>query len=172
MKGIKEIKRQMQHELSCVNLTFVIILAAACVVLGILFAIGGVDRYLYWYYYLPKCALSPFFLVLFWLVAYALFGACAAVALSAPCYRCAVAKKKMAVLFACTLVLCYVWIPVVYKASSFFLGTLLVAVIIVCLAVLFSMSTRISKLASWGILLFAFWMLYILYYTFTLCLLN
>ena len=172
MKGMGDIKRRMRSEIACMNKTLVIILAAACVLLGILFAISGVDKYVYWYCFQPKCAMAPFFMVLFWIIAYAVFGASVAIALAAPCYRSQTAKKRAAILAACTLVLCYVWIPVVYKAASFFLATLLVAGIVICLAGLFSLFTRLSKLASWGILLFAAWMLYILYYSFTLFLLN
>ena len=172
MKGTGNFKRQLRAELSCVNTTLVLVMAGVRVLLGILFAISGVSQYVYWYTYQPKCGLPAFFMVLFWMIAYAVFGACTAIALSAPHYRSQQAKKHAAILAACTLVLCYVWIPVVYKAASFFLATLLAVVIIICLAVLFSMFCRISKLASWGILAFAAWMLYILYYTFALFLLN
>ena len=171
MKGIGDFKRKWRYEISCVNTTLVIILAAVAVGLGILFAVSGIDHYLYWYCLQPRCALAPFFMIIFWALAYALLGASVGVALSVPC-RHVVTKRRIAVVSLCALILCYVWIPVVYKAASFFLGTLLVAVIILILAVLFSMCSRISRLASWGVLAFAVWMLYILYYTFTLGLLN
>lgn len=63
-------------------------------------------------------AMAPFFMVLFWIIAYAVFGASVAIALAAPCYRSQAAKKRAAILAVCTLVLCYVWIPVVYKAGE------------------------------------------------------
>lgn len=172
MRGSGGIKRRVRSELSCVNTVFLLILAGACVLLGILFAISGVSGFVYWHTFQPKFGLPPFFMVLFWIIAFALYGACVAVALSAPRYPSQAARKRAAILSACALVLCYVWIPVVYKAASFFLATLLVAVIILCLAVLYSMFRRVSRLASWGILIFTVWMLYILYYSFTLFLLN
>ena len=171
MKGTEDFKRKWRYEISCVNVTLVIILAAVAVVLGALFAISGAGRYLYWYFLQPRCAPAPFFMVLLWGIAYALLGASVGAALSVPC-RHAVTRRRIALAFACALILCYVWIPVVYRAASFFLGTLLVAVIILCLAVLFSLVSRISRLASWGVLVFAVWMLYILYYTFALGLIN
>ena len=169
---MKELKRRIRSELSCVNTVFLLIMAGACVLLGVLFAVSGVSGLVYWHTFQPKFGLPPFFMVLFWMLAYALYGASSAVALCAPRYQSQAARKRMAILSACLLVLCYVWIPVVYKAASFFLATLLIAVIILCLAVLYSMFRRISCLASWGLLIFAVWMLYILYYTFALFLLN
>ncbi len=169
---MKELKRRLRSELSCVNMVFLSILAGACVLLGILFAISGVSGFVYWHTFQPKFGLPPFFMVLFWIIAYALFGACIAIALSAPRCQSEAARKRTAILAACALILCYVWIPVVYKAASFFLATLLAAVIVLCLAVLYSMLRRVSRLASFGILVFAVWMLYILCYTLALFLLN
>ncbi len=169
---MKELKRRIRSELSCVNTVFLLIMAGACVLLGVLFAVSGVSGFVYWHTFQPKFGLPPFFMVLFWILAYALYGASSAVALCAPRCQSQAARKRIAILSACLLVLCYVWIPVVYKAASFFLATLLIAVIILCLAVLYSIFRRISCLASWGLLIFAVWMLYILYYTFALFLLN
>lgn len=173
MKGsIKDLKRRIHYELSCINTTLAIIMAAGCVLLGILFAIGGVDGDLYEEWNIPLCAFSPFFMVLFWIIAYAVFGASCAIAISTPYNRNGAAKTRSIILFACTLVLCYSWIPIVYKAASLLLGTLLAAVIIICLAILFSMFVRMNRIAAWGVFAFAAWMLYILYYTFALFLLN
>lgn len=49
MKGMGDIKRRMRSEIACMNKTLVLIIAGACVLLGVLFAISGVDKYVYWY---------------------------------------------------------------------------------------------------------------------------
>ena len=103
---MKELKRRLCSELSCVNMVFLSILAGACVLLGILFAISGVSGFIYWHTFQPKFGLPPFFMVLFWIIAYALFGACIAVALSAPRCQSQAARKRIAILAACALILC------------------------------------------------------------------
>ena len=54
MKGMGDIKRRMRSEIACMNKTLVLIIAGACVLLGVLFAISGVDKYVYWYCFQPK----------------------------------------------------------------------------------------------------------------------
>ena len=118
---------------------------------------------------LPRTALPSFLHILFQLAAYALFGAAFAILWKAPLpqktYRLRLQKKCALVLFVCVLVLCYVWIPVVCKAGSYFLGVLLCGVILLSLFVLACLSYRISLLTSVLLVVFSVWALYILYIT-------
>lgn len=170
MKEIRSFCRRLHREISCANAKAVGICAAVCALVSVLFAIGGVDRHLYWRYILPRHAPSPFFLIVLWMIAYGLFGACFAMMLSSR--EESSHKKKTGLLFFGVLILCYVWIPIVYKAASFFLGALLVAVIFACLVVLFLQCVRISLSASLGVAGFSLWILYVFCYTLALSLLN
>lgn len=165
------LKRQMEAELAPIRKTALFISAGVCVVFGILFALTGVDRYVYFCTLQPRCRLSPFFSVVLWIVALAVYGASAALLLAR---RRGLEKRscEVGILAVSAPILCYVWLPVVYKAASFLLATLLVAVILFCMAALFSNACRRSRIAALGFALFSVWMLYILYYSFALFLLN
>jgi tryptophan-rich sensory protein len=118
---------------------------------------------------LPRTALPSFLHILFQLMAYAVIGAAFAALLNAPpCQRSERfrwLKKCGLLLFICTLVLCYIWIPLICKAGSYFLGTLLCGIIFIALIALFFISYRISIISAGLLVLFSLWMLYILYIT-------
>ncbi len=170
--NIKEIKRRISAELSCINLIGVLITAGICVILGAIFALCGVERQRYLCFYLPKCALPSFFMVLFWGIAFAIFGAALGVLLFSRRREFCGKKEYALLLFVCALMLSYAWIAIVYKAASLFLGILTVLVILCCLWALLSVLHRIFLLATLGIALYGVWMIYLLYYSFALFLLN
>ena len=165
-------KRRVRRELSCINTTLVIIFAAAAVTLGIIFAIGGVDGDACDEIIFPECAFSPFFMCFFFGIAVALFAVSQAIIISTPAGCIAKQKPRGTVLFACALILVYVWIPVMFTAAEFLLGTLLVLIIMLACAALFSIALKINRIAAYAIFAFALWMLYILYFSFALLLLN
>ncbi len=167
--NFREINRRIRIESACLNPILLGICAGAAVLLGALFTTNPALRPAG--IFLPRTALPSFFHILFQLVAYAVFGAAFAAFLRTPyCDRKQFRLPKLCgnFLFVCTLVLCYVWIPVVCKAKSFFLGTLLCGVILIALLALVLITYRISVLSTLGLIFFSVWMLYILYLTITL----
>lgn len=164
---IREIKSRICRESAFLSPVVLGICVSIAVLLGALFTtslVGCVAGF-----YLPRTALPSFLHILFQLIAYAIFGAAFAALLNAPlCQktkRLRLQKNCALLLFVCTLVLCYVWIPVVCKAGSYFLGALLCGVILIALAALFLITHRISVISAGLLVLFALWMLYILYIT-------
>jgi len=162
---IREIKSRLRKECAFLNPVLLGICAGFAVLLGALFTTSLVGRVPG--FFLPRTALPSFLHVLFQLISFAVLGAVFATLLCAPlCERTLRLQKKSALLLCvCTLVLGYVWIPLVYKASSYFLGALLCGVILIALAVLFFLSHRISVISAGLLVLFALWTLYILYIT-------
>ncbi|MBQ9747924.1 MAG: tryptophan-rich sensory protein [Clostridia bacterium] len=163
-----EIKRRVQTELACIRPVTLGVSAGVCVLLGAIFAVSLVGK--------PSCVLLPnaalpsFLGVLLQFIAYALFGAAFGILLGMPFYgentRALHMQKRWAlVLFSCLLVLCYAWTPVVCKAGSFLLGALLCGVILLGVAVLLLFVHRISLLCAAALVLFALWVVYLLYFT-------
>ena len=163
-----EIKRRVRTEIVYLRPVLIGICAGVCVLLGAIFAVGLVGKPSV--ILLPRAVLPSFVGVLLQFLAYALFGASFGILLAMPFYgentKMLRAQKKWAiVLFACLLVLCYSWFPVVNKAGSFLLGILLCGVILVGLAVLILFVHRISVLCTASLVLFSLWVVYLLYFT-------
>lgn len=170
--GFLDAKRRVRRELSCINTTLVIIFAAVSVTLGIIFAIGGIDGDACEEIIFPDCAFSPFFMCFFFGIFIALFAVSQAIIISTPAGCFAKHKTRSIIIFVCALILVYVWIPVMFSAREFLLGTLLVLIILLACAALFSIAMKINRIAAYAIFAFALWMLYILYYSFALLLIN
>ena len=163
----REIRIRIRKESAFLNPVILGISTGISILFGALFTtsfVGHIPAFL-----LPRTALPSFLHILFQLMAYAVIGAAFAALLNAPlCQqstRFRLQKKCGLLLFICTLVLCYVWIPLVCKAGSYFLGTLLCGIIFIALATLFFISYRISIISAGLLVLFSMWMLYILYIT-------
>jgi tryptophan-rich sensory protein len=163
----REIKCRFRTESAFLSPVILGIAAGITVLLGAIFTMSLVGRP--FGVLLPRTALPSFFHILFQLLAYAIFGAAFASLLTTPlCQktrRLRLQKAYALVLFVCVLILCYVWIPVVYKAGSYFLGVLLCGVILLSLFVLFFLTYRLNIISAGLLALFAVWMLYILYIT-------
>ncbi len=163
----REIKRRIRTESAFLNPVLLGICAGSAVLLGALFATNLVSRPIG--ILLPRTPIPSFLFILFQLTAYALFGAAFAALLSAPmCQEPRYfqwQKKGALLLFLCTLVLSYVWVPLVCRAGSYFLGVLLCGVILTALFVLIMMTYRFSLIASVLLVFFCVWTLYILYLT-------
>ena len=164
----REIRRRVRTEAAYLNPIVIGICAGVAVLLGAIFAIGAVGHPVY--VYVPRAALPSFLNVLFQLVAYATIGVVFGVLFCMPLYaecseRLRIQKKWGLLLSCCILVLSYLWIPVVCKAGSFFLGVLLCAVILVGVFALLFLTRSISVISSGFLLIFAVWILYMLYLT-------
>ncbi len=163
----REIRSRIRTESAFLSPVILGIAAGVAVLLGAIFTTSLVGRP--FGVLLPRTALPSFLHILFQLLSYAVFGAAFASLLSAPlCQKTRslrLQKKGALVLFVCILILCYVWIPVVCKAGSYFLGVLLCGVILLSLFVLFFLTYRVSIISAGLLVVFAIWMLYILYIT-------
>ncbi|MGN1094901.1 MAG: TspO/MBR family protein [Eubacteriales bacterium] len=171
-KFADKIKMRISREAACINTTLVIIFAVVSAVLGVIFAIGGIDCDVYEEIIQPRFYLPPFFMVLFCLIFYALLGAAAGMILSTPYYRQNGVKAASLALFACTLILCFSWIPLIYTAKSFFIGMLIYLAVLLFSAVIFRFFFRINRIAAWLVLIFAVFALYMACYSFTLFIIN
>ena len=164
--NFREIRIRIRKESAFLNPVTLGVCTGIAILFGALFTTSFVGRP---GFLLPRTALPSFLHVLFQLMAYAVFGAAFTALLNAPVCRQAnrlrLQKKYGLLLSVCTLVLCYVWIPLVCKAGSYFLGALLCGVIFIALTVLFFLSFRVSVISAGLLVLFSLWMLYILYIT-------
>ncbi len=164
---LQEIKSRLRTEIAFLHPLTVGVAAGVTVVFGALF-LAGIPPHLPILHF-PRPAIPSFFFILFQLVAYALFGAGFALLLDAP--TCGVPNRLRPqrtsglLLFVCTMVLTYIWIPLVCRAGSYFLGVLLCGVILLALFPIVLLIKRFSLLASGCVFLFALWTLYILYLT-------
>ncbi|MCQ2436433.1 MAG: tryptophan-rich sensory protein [Clostridia bacterium] len=166
-----DLKRRIRCELICINPVLTAVFSSTAAFLGVIFALGGVDADTYDSFIQPRGALSPFFCVAIWIIMYALYGAAASEVASAKC-RIGPEKRTQALaLAACTLVLSYVWTPMVYRAANFFLASMLTVVTIIALAALYALYSSVGRICSAVILIYTLWHVYILYYTFALFLL-
>lgn len=169
---MKTFWRQVKRDFFCVDRTMLAVFAGTAVILGILFALGGVNRHVVGCLLFPRGALPSFVMVFLWGVMLAALGVSAALIRSSDTAPCLVSKNILLLLFLAALTLCYVWIPLVYKAASFFLALLVLAVLFLCLLAIF-FSVRSSHVTASVILaVFALWLGYLFYYTLALLLLN
>ena len=164
----REIKRRFRTETAFLNPVVIGIGAGAAVLLGTIFAVGIVGQPAF--VYIPRVALPSFLNVLFQLLSYAALGAAFGILICMPLYaECSESLRLQKLwgllLCACTLILFYLWTPVVCKAGSFFLGVLLCAMILLSLFVLCFLVRKISVIAVGILFLSAFWTLYMLYLT-------
>ena len=169
---MKTFWRRLRRDFFCVNRGIWIAFAATAVLLGAVFALGGMNRHVLGYLLFPRGALPPFAMVLLWGVMLSLLGTAAALVCTGESACRASARNTILLLFLSALVLCYVWIPLVYKAASFFLALLVLAVLFFCLAAIFMTVWREHSTAAVLLCFFALWIAYLFYYTFSLFLLN
>ncbi|MBO5006834.1 MAG: tryptophan-rich sensory protein [Clostridia bacterium] len=173
MKGIvNKVKRNVARESVCVNTARVWICAAVCAILGLIFALGGIDLEVYEEIVQPKFYLPPFFMIFFSTVFYAVLGAAAGTALSTPYYRKNNIKLISIVLSVCTLFLCFTWVPLVYTAASFLIGAFVYILVLLFSSVIFKFFFRINRMAAWLVLIFAVYALYMVCYSLTLFIIN
>ncbi|MBQ0010348.1 MAG: tryptophan-rich sensory protein [Ruminococcus sp.] len=165
-------KRRVRRELSCINMALVIAFCAGALLLFVFFAVTGVKREVVEELIFPRVCLSPFFFWFFFTLSVLFFAAGAAAAVSTPTGRNGKEKGTLLLLFFCSLVLLYAWLPITYTAAKFFLSVLLILVLLIALAAQFTLAMRINRVAAYLFFAFAIWAFYLLYYSFSLFLLN
>lgn len=171
-KYIGKIKRGFVRETVCVNKTVVLVAAVVCACLGLIFAIGGVDREVYEEIAQPKFYFTPFFMIVTQMLFYALFGAAAGVVICTPYCRRGRGKLTALALAACTLFLCFTWIPLVYTAASFFIAFFVCLIILAFCAAIFKLYHEINSVAAFAVLVFALFDFYLACYSLSLFILN
>ncbi len=165
MKSLaQEIKRKINYETSCVNFTLVGIMAGAFALVCIINSISNVKSAVYKKFTQPSFSLSPFWCIFVWVLMSALFGAALAIAISTPSHG--QKNKTYAIITAASaFILCNAWIPLVYSSASFFIAMLVSLVIFICAAMLFTIYSKISRLAAVLDIVFAAWIIYIFYFS-------
>lgn len=169
---ITRIKRNVSHDTACINAVTVIVFAVSCAILGLLFSLGGIDREVYEEIEQPDFYLPPFFMVMFTMMFYAILGAASGIVFSTPYYRQSGEKWASLALAACTLFLCFTWIPLVYTATSFLMGAIVYLLAILFGAVIFKLFLCINRIAAWLVVLFMGAALYMVCYSFILFIIN
>ena len=139
----------------CLSLSYVIIFIAVMVIVAIIARI--LDKFIH-------------LILLGWLNK--LLGALFGVFLFSRCDFGKGDRWYIAFLFLCTLVLSYTWFPVIFRAGALFLGLLLCFLMAFCFCLLWGFLGYRSLMMAFGMSLYSVWLIYILYYTFSLFLLN
>jgi|GEM_PF-1466158 len=163
----RSLKRKAAYEFSCVDIKLVAILSAVYAAICILTSIINVKGAVYKKFVMPKLAMPPFFIILFWIIASALLGAVLAIVISSPVRN---TKLRLQAIFSnvCAFVLSCAWIALVYSAKSFVLGALVCAVIVVCLWVQYLAVVKINGAASLALIICAVWLIYVFYFSVSL----
>lgn len=168
----KEWKRCFCEEFSRLPTVSLWVTAGLCLFFGILIACSGFSRYHTVFFFFPRGALPRFLMAVFWCLGYLLLGiALGAFLFFGKCRRDPM-QGQVLLLFACTLLCAYAWIPVVYGAGALFLGILLSVFCLFCSWLLLRMMGRFYRVSSFCMAIFLLWMGYVFYYTLALFLLN
>lgn len=163
---VYELKRKIRYETSCLNLALVFTAAAFCAVACIITGVSNFDGEAYELISVPKMAMPPFFVILFWTVETALFGASVGIAVSIPSGTREVKQRASALMF-CVLAASYAWLPLFYSAQCFFISALCAACALVLSAAVFSICRRISKMAALFVMMYTVWLIYIVLLSFS-----
>ena len=173
MKSVSnEIKRKLRAETACLNRTAVIAACAAAVVFGILFAVNGIDADVCGKMIRPACALPVWLMIPFFAFALCVLAFSFACAVSSPVIVPGKRQKLTAALYFTVLALNYVWIPLTYKAASFFASFIVCAICIAVLCAIYTVVSRAGKLAAATVIIFAVWKVYLAYLSIALFFVN
>ena len=172
MKSVSnELKRKIKYETSCIDVKTVGITAAAFAAICALTAIFNVKSAVYGKFTPPKLSLSPFWCIFVFVLMSALFGAALGAIISS--FVREQKTKSVAVAAAvCAFVLSCAWIVLVYSAASFFIAALVAVVIFALVAVSFTLYAKMSRIASWAVLGYAAWVIYLFYFSLALSFLS
>jgi len=163
---VYELKRKIRYETSCLNLALVFTVAAFCAVACIITAVSNFDGEAYELISVPKVAMPPFFVIFFWTVETALFGAAVGITVSIPSGTMEMKRKASALMF-CVLAASYAWIPLFYAAQCFFISALCAVCALILSAAVFSICRRISKMAGLLVMIYTVWLVYIVLLSFS-----
>ena len=161
-----ELKRKIRYETSCLNLALVFTVAAFCAVACIITAVSNFDGEAYELLAVPRIAMPPFFIVFFWTVETALFGAAVGIAVSIPSGTREASRRASALMF-CVLAASYAWLPLFYSAQCFFIAALCAVCALILSAAVFSICQRISKMAALFVLIYTAWLVYMVLLSFS-----
>ena len=157
---VYELKRKIKYETSCLSLPLVLTVAVFCAVACVITAVSNFDGEAYGLLCVPRIAMPPFFVILFWTVETALFGAAVGITVSIPSGT-REAKRRASALMFCVLAASYAWLPLFYSAQCFFIAALCAACALILSAAVFSICQRISKMAALFVLVYTIWLVYI-----------
>ena len=166
-----ELKRRIRYETSCIDVKTVAITAAVFAVICALTAIFNVKSAVYGKFTPPKLSLSPFWCIFVFVLMAALFGAALGAIISS--FVRDQKKKNVAIAVAVgAFVLSCAWIVLVYSAASFFIAALVAVVIFALCAVTFTLYSKMNRIASWAVLGYAAWVIYLFYFSLALTFLS
>ena len=169
---IEKMRRSFSRQTLCVNRTVVTVCAILCACIGLVFAIGGVDREICGEIAQPKFYFPVVIMIAMHMIFYALLGAAGGIIVCTPYYRRGYDKAISLVISLCTLFLCFTWIPLVYTAQSFFIAFIVCVIILLFSAAVFKMYIKINSVAAFFLVIFAFFDFYLLCYSLSLFILN
>lgn len=169
---IRDLKRKLSAELACVRGSLVAVTAGVMLVLGLLFAINGVDAELLSELNYPVLSLPTVLFVLFFAVALASLGLSLACAISSPYRERGRAEKYVLIMYICAAGLVLSWIPLACKAGAFFAAAVVAAVCGTICAVLYRGASRAGRLCGICLFVFALWVAYLVYLSASLFLIN
>lgn len=166
-----ELKRKIRYETSCIDGKTVAITTGAFAAMTMLTAISSVKSAVYKKFTPPKLSLSPFWCIFIFVLMAALFGAALGVLISLPARN---GKNKSVAVASgiCAFVLSCAWIVLVYSAASFLIAALVAGVIFALSAVSYSVAAKMNKLASWAVLGYGVWVIYLFYFSLALAFLS
>ena len=166
MKSVSnEIKRKIRAETACINRAALAVACAAVVVFGILFAVNGVNADVYKQMIKPACALPVWLMIPFFAVALCVLAFSCVCAVSFPAGISGKRQKIIVALYFAALALNCVWIPLTYKAASFFAAFLVCAVCLAVLCVLYATVSRVGKLPAAAVIIYSVWVVYLAYFS-------
>lgn len=169
---INELKRRWNADTSFLCGAAPVVICIFFAVLGILFALGGVDSELCKDMKFPTLYVGGFAVILLFALALAAFGLSFSCALYSPTRprgkNMTFAKTAYLSVFA----LAYVWIPMTYRAGAFFASLVLCCVGVATLLLLFGTVCGAGRLCRVGIYVFFAWQIYLLYLSLALFLIN
>ena len=166
-----ELKRKIRYETSCIDGRTVAITAGVFAFVVVLTAIFNVKSAVYKEFVPPKLSLSPFWCMLVFSLMAALFGAALGAVISLPARNgkmrnIAVAAGVGALVLSCA------WIVLVYAAASFFIASLVAVVTFALCAVSYFVTAKMNRLASWAVIGYGAWVIYLFYFSLALTFLS
>lgn len=169
---IRDIKRKLSAELACVRGSLIAVTVGATLVLGVLFAVNGVDGELISELNYPVLLLPAWLFTLFFAIALAALGLSLACAVSSPYRERGKAEKLVLIMYICAAGLVFSWIPLACKAGTFFAAAIIAAVDGLICAVIYPRASRAGCLCGVCLLMFTVWNAYLVYISVSLFLIN
>lgn len=173
MKSLaNEIKRRIRTETSFLCGPVPFIMCAAAVALGIFFAIGGIDGEMCDELEFPHLYVGAVPMILLYALALAALAFSAACAVYSPSRPRKKDGRFARALYAVDFALIYIWIPLTFKAGTFFASLILCCVGCAVSCLLFRMICCAGRLCRVGLYIFFAWQIYLAYISAALFIIN